>query len=72
MRVPWIELRRAVLLWRDAGIERVHLRYVREGVERDVPYAEEDPELTEPLAPWTRRFLAFRSIEQEDAVRCRW
>ncbi len=72
VRVPWIELRRAVLLWKDAGIENVHLRYVHDGVERDVDYAEDDPELTEPLPFGARRLLAFRAIELDDAVSCRW
>jgi hypothetical protein len=72
VRVPWIELRRAVILWRDAGIEDVHLRFVHDGIERDIDYAEADPELTEPLPPGLGRLLAFRAIEQGDAVSCRW
>jgi hypothetical protein len=72
VRVPWIELRRAVLLWRDAGIENIHLEYVHDGVEREVDYAEDDAELTEPLALATRRLLAFRAIERDEAVTCRW
>ena len=73
MRIPWIELRRAVLLWKDAGIPNISLRYVHGGVERKVSDAVADPELAGPL-PWAqRRFLAFRAIELAEApVRCRW
>jgi hypothetical protein len=73
VRVPWIELRRAVVLWKDAGLDGIRLRYSRGEVERDVPHATLDPELAAPLPWWFRKFVAFREIEPEgEPVACRW
>jgi len=73
VRVPWIELRRAALLWKDAGIRGIRIRYVRRGVEREVSDAVIDLELTRPLSFWSRRFLAYREVERGDnPVACRW
>jgi hypothetical protein len=73
IRVPWLELRRAALLWKDAGWRDIRIRYVHGGVDRVVLDATMDGELVEPL-PWlTRRLVAFREIERGDRpVRCRW
>lgn len=73
VRVPWLELRRTVLLWRDAGLHDVGLEYVHAGVPRAVADATADPELTAPLPLWQRHLLAFRAVGSaagED--RCRW
>jgi hypothetical protein len=73
VRVPWIELRRAVLFWKDVGIRGIRIRYERDGLKREVPDVVADPELTQPLPWWERRLLAFREIERGgDPVECRW
>ena len=72
-RVPWIELRRAVLFWKGAGVHGIRLSYDHDGVKREVSDAIADPELTRPLPWWERSLLAFRSIEpDDDPVQCRW
>jgi hypothetical protein len=71
--VPWIELRRSVLLFKDADVGPLHLRYTRNNVERDVRDATLDPELAESMSWWTRHFLAFRAVQRDNGpVRCRW
>ncbi|MGH2769460.1 MAG: hypothetical protein ACRDJF_02930 [Actinomycetota bacterium] len=73
VRVPWFELRRAVLLWKDAGMRDIRIRYKRGGVEHEVPDAGVDPNLAEPLPPLARRLMAFRAIEDGNGpVLCRW
>ncbi|MGE3287049.1 MAG: hypothetical protein AB7J32_13235 [Pseudonocardia sp.] len=71
--VPYQELRRTVLLWRDAGIRGVTLTYTHEGVARTVADATADPELSAPLPWWERHLLAFRAVDSADGPdRCRW
>lgn len=72
VRVPWIELRRTVVRWKDAGVTGMSIGYRRHGVTRFVSDAVNDPELAAPLPWWTRWFVAFRDIETGNAVRCRW
>jgi hypothetical protein len=73
VRIPWIELRRSVLLWKDAGLRDVRLRYVRNGQVHLVPDATLDPVLTAPLPWWIRKFVAFRAVQPDtEPVRCRW
>ncbi|MDH6195827.1 hypothetical protein M2272_002467 [Mycobacterium frederiksbergense] len=73
VRIPWLELRRTVLLWRDAGINGVRIAYLRDGVPHVVPDATADPVLAAPLPWWQRHLLAFRAVDSglgPDA--CRW
>jgi hypothetical protein len=71
--VPYRELRRTVLLWRDAGIRGVALTYTHAGDTRTVADATADPELAAPLPWWERHLLAFRAVDSGDGPdRCRW
>ncbi|MGQ0482260.1 MAG: hypothetical protein ACT4O0_14715 [Pseudonocardia sp.] len=71
--VPWLELRRLVAFWRDAGITGVRLEYVRGGVPTVVPDAAADPELAAPMPWWQSHLLAFRAIDSGSGPDiCRW
>jgi hypothetical protein len=71
--LPWLELRRAALLWKDAGMGGVRVTYVYRGEPRTVDDAASDVELSAPLPWWIRWFCAFRAIQPEgQPVRCRW
>ncbi len=71
--VPWLELRRLVAFWRDAGIAGVRLEYVRDGVPTVVPDAAADPELGAPMPWWQSHLLAFRAIDSGSGPDiCRW
>jgi hypothetical protein len=71
--VPYLELRRTVRMWRDAGVGGVRLAYVHDGVARTVPDATADPELSAPLPWWQRHLTAFRAIDSGSGPdRCRW
>ncbi|MGQ0574965.1 MAG: hypothetical protein ACT4RN_12270 [Pseudonocardia sp.] len=71
--VPWLELRRTVLLWRDAGIRDVGVVYLRDGVRRDVADATADPELAAAMPWWQRHLVAFRAVDSGAGPdRCRW
>lgn len=71
--IPWLELRRAVWLWKTAGVGRIQVAYERNGVRRRVEDATTDPELAAPLSWWARQFVAFRAIQPSgEPVRCRW
>lgn len=72
VRLPWLELKRTVLRWKDAGGSGLSVGYRRRGVTHFVADAINDPELAGPLPWWTRWFVAFRDIETRDSVRCRW
>ena len=63
LRLPWTELRRTVMTWRDAGVHDVVLGYERAGRTRVVPDAIADPALSAPL-PWAEEhLLAFRAVD---------
>ena len=73
VRIPWLELRRAVLLWQRAGIGGIRIAYLRDGERRVVDDATVDPVLSAPLPWWQRQLLAFRAVDSgwgPDA--CRW
>lgn len=73
VRVPWLELRRTVLLWKEAGITGVRIAYLHGGPPRVVDDATEDPVLAAPLPWWQRHLLAFRAVDSgSGADICRW
>ncbi|OBG84413.1 hypothetical protein A5699_27145 [Mycobacterium sp. E802] len=73
VRIPWLELRRSVLLWRDAGLGGIGIAYVHDGVSHVVDDAMADPVLTAPLPWWQRHLLAFRAVDSGwGADACRW
>lgn len=73
VRIPWLELRRTVLLWQDAGIHGVRIAYVRDDVPHLVHDATADPVLAAPLPWWQRHLLAFRAVDSRRGTdACRW
>ncbi|OMC30577.1 hypothetical protein A5740_16285 [Mycobacterium sp. GA-1841] len=73
VRIPWLELRRSVLLWRDAGLDGIGLAYVRDGVSHMADDAVSDAALAAPLPWWQRHLLAFRAVDSGwGAEACRW
>jgi len=72
-RVPFVEVRRTLQVWRAIGFTDVALVYERQGVQYDIPDAFSDRELMRPLAFWERRLMAFRAVQDDgDASVCRW
>jgi hypothetical protein len=72
IRIPWMELRRAVLMWKEAGLQGIPIGYRRNGLERTIPDAIADAELSAPMPFWAQTLLAFRAIDGDAAVGCRW
>ncbi|WKG03758.1 hypothetical protein [Mycolicibacterium sp. HK-90] len=73
VRIPWLELRRSVLLWQGAGIDGVRIAYLRDGPPRVVDDATADPVLAAPMPWWQRHLLAFRAVDSGwGADACRW
>lgn len=72
IRVPWLELRRTIVRWKQAGATGVSVRYARGGIETHAADAVNDPVLAAPLPWWARWLVAFHDIEITDAVACRW
>ncbi|MBN3458940.1 hypothetical protein JNN96_33415 [Mycobacterium sp. DSM 3803] len=73
VRIPWLELRRTVLLWRDAGLTGVRIAYLRDDLPHVVDDATADPVLAAPLPWWQRHLLAFRAVDSGwGADACRW
>ncbi|MBN3511779.1 hypothetical protein JYB55_23390 [Mycolicibacterium septicum] len=73
VRIPWLELRRTVLLWKDAGITGVRIAYLHGGPPQVVNDATNDPVLAAPLPWWQRHLLAFRAVDSgSGADICRW
>lgn len=73
VRIPWLELRRTVLLWQDAGLTGVRIAYLHGGPPRVVDDATHDPVLAAPLPWWQRHLLAFRAVDSgSGADVCRW
>ncbi|MGV0744122.1 hypothetical protein [Mycolicibacterium sp. XJ870] len=73
VRIPWLELRRTVVLWRAAGISGIRIAYLRDGVRHVVDDAGTDPVLAAPLPWWQSRLMAFRAVDSglgPDV--CRW
>ncbi|ODR20464.1 hypothetical protein [Mycolicibacterium porcinum] len=73
VRVPWLELRRTVLLWRDAGLTGVRIAYLHDGPPQVTNDATNDPVLSAPLPWWQRHLLAFRAVDSGSGTDiCRW
>lgn len=73
VRIPWLELRRTVLLWQDAGLNGIRIAYLHDGPPRVVNDAITDPVLAAPLPWWQRHLLAFRAVDSGwGADACRW
>jgi len=73
LRLTWVELRRSVSFWKDAGVHGIGIRYVHDGVERSVSDAITDPVLSEPISWWERNLMSFHPIDARDGpARCRW
>lgn len=73
LRLTWVELRRSVSFWKDAGVHGIGIRYLHDGVERSVSDAITDPVLSEPISWWERNLMSFRPIHAGDGpVPCRW
>lgn len=73
VRIPWLELRRAVLLWRDAGLSGIRIAYLHGGPPQVANDATNDPVLAAPLPWWQRHLLAFRAVDSgSGAGVCRW
>ncbi|MDV3128491.1 hypothetical protein M1247_26525 [Mycobacterium sp. 21AC1] len=73
VRIPWLELRRTVVLWQRAGIGGIRIAYLRDGVPHVVQDAIADPVLAAPLPWWQRHLLAFRAVDSGlGADSCRW
>lgn len=73
VRIPWLELRRLVLLAKDRGVHHLRVRYERAGEMRSVEDATADGELSAALPWWVTRFVAFRATQTDNGpVACRW
>ncbi|WP_102145778.1 hypothetical protein [Mycobacterium hubeiense] len=73
VRIPWLELRRTVLLWQSAGISGNRLEYVRDGQRHVVSDAIADGVLGAPMPWWQRHLLAFRAVDSRLGTdHCRW
>lgn len=73
VRIPWLELRRTVLLWQSAGVDGIRIAYLRAGLPHVVQDAIADPVLAAPLPWWQRHLLAFRAVDSGlGADYCRW
>ena len=70
VRVPFTEVRRAVVEHRRAGVP-LTLSYVREGQRVDLADATADPVLAAPLPWWSRWLTAFRAVAG-DVQPCLW
>ncbi|MBU9762377.1 hypothetical protein FR943_00700 [Mycobacterium sp. TNTM28] len=73
VRIPWLELRRAVLGWQGAGIDGIRIAYLHDGPPRVTDDAIADPVLSAPLPWWQRHLLAFRAVDSGwGPGACRW
>jgi hypothetical protein len=72
-RVPFLELRRTLQLWRDVGYTKALVLYERQGKWHEAENAFVDAELMRPLSFWERKFMAFRAVEDDyQESECRW
>jgi hypothetical protein len=73
VRVPFMEVRRALQLWRDMGFTRASIAYERNGERFETENAFSDPELMRPLSFWERKLMAFRAVQDDgEESWCRW
>lgn len=72
--IPVLELRRVLAQWRSEGVERVGLKYQRDGVTHEVADALTDPVFGVAPAWWQQNLLAFRAVNSGDGGPniCRW
>jgi hypothetical protein len=72
-RVPFMEMKRTLQLWRDIGYTSVVLAYERQGALHEVNDAFRSSELMRPLTFWERKFMAFRAVQDDgQESECRW
>jgi hypothetical protein len=72
-RVPFMELRRTLQLWREVGYTRASVLYERQGVWHDLEDAFSGAELMRPLSFWERKLMAFRAVQDDGQESlCRW
>jgi hypothetical protein len=72
-RVPFMEARRTLQLWRDIGVTGVSIAYERNGKRYQTGDAFSDPELMRPLSFWERKLTAFRAVQDDgQEAECRW
>ena len=72
-RVPFMELRRTLQLWRGLGFTMVSIAYERNGELYEIENAFSDPELMRPLSFWERKLMAFRAVQDDgEQSECRW
>jgi hypothetical protein len=73
VRVPFVEVRRTLQLWRAVGFTQVSIVYARQGVWYEAEDAFGDPTLLRPLSFWERQLMAFRAVQNDgEASECRW
>jgi hypothetical protein len=72
-RVPFVEVRRALQLWREIGVTNVALVYEHHGERDETTDAFSEPALMRPLSFWERRLMAFRAVQDDGETSvCRW
>lgn len=72
-RVPFMEARRTLQLWRDIGVSDVSIAYQRQGKRYETGDAFSDAELMRPLSFWERKLMAFRAVQDDgEESECRW
>jgi hypothetical protein len=72
-RVPFMEARRTLQLWREIGFTGVSIAYERNGKRYETGDAFSDPELMRPLSFWERKLMAFRAVQDDgQESECRW
>lgn len=73
VRVPFMELRRTLQLWRALGFTTVSIAYERNGDGYQTGDAFSDAELMRPLLFWERKLMAFRAVQDDgQESECRW
>jgi hypothetical protein len=72
-RVPFVEVRRALQLWREIGVMDVAMAYEHHGAWYETADAFSEPALMRPLSFWERQLMAFRAVQDDgEASECRW
>ena len=66
-------MKRTLQYWKHLGFTKASITYVRRGERYQVDDAFSDRELMRPLSFWERKFLAFRTVEDDSQPsHCRW